>query len=281
MKTLKIIALLILIFTFTGVTSSANTFYGYSIPVTISVNGNIIETENSGILINSATYAPIRFVANALNIYDISWNEKEKSATISFEGKTLSLYANKDYAQLNGSSIPVSNTVIVRNGRTLVPLRFIAEIFDCIVNWDSALYIADIKKSNITVPFEIIEKDYTKNDILWLTRLIEAESAGEPFVGKIAVGNVVMNRVESNDFPDNIYDVIFDKKYGIQFQPAANNTIINTPSNDSVIAGNIALRNENIAGESLYFLNPKIATNFWIIKNRIFYKTIYNHDFYL
>jgi len=118
MKTLKIIALLILIFTFTGVTSSANTFYGYSIPVTISVNGNIIETENSGILINSATYAPIRFVANALNIYDISWNEKEKSATISFEGKTLSLYANKDYAQLNGSSIPVSNTVIVRNGNS-------------------------------------------------------------------------------------------------------------------------------------------------------------------
>jgi len=127
----------------------------------------------------------------------------------------------------------------------------------------------------------MIEKDYTKNDILWLTRLIEAESAGEPFAGKIAVGNVVMNRVESNEFPDNIYDVIFDKKYGIQFQPAANNTIINTPSNDSVIAGNIALRNENIAGESLYFLNPKIATNFWIIKNRIFYKTIYNHDFYL
>lgn len=281
MKTFKIIALLILIFTFTGVTSSANTFYGYSIPVTISVNGNIIETEDSGILINSATYAPIRFVANALNIYDISWNDKEKSATISFEGKTLTLYANKDYAQLNGSSIPVSNTVIVRNGRTLVPLRFIAEIFDCDVHWDSTLYIADIQKSNITVPYEIIEKDYTKNDILWLTRLIEAESAGEPFVGKIAVGNVVMNRVESNEFPDNIYDVIFDKKYGVQFQPAANNTIINTPSNDSIIAGKIALRNDNIAGESLYFLNPKIATNFWIIKNRIFYKTIYNHDFYL
>lgn len=277
----NIIYLMIFIFTFFGVTAFGDTIYGYEIPVTVSVNNNIIETENGGILIEGTTYAPIRFVANALNIYDISWNEEEKSATLSFDSKTLKLFSDKNYAYLNGKKINLDNKVILKNSRTLVPLRFIAEMFDCTVEWDSTLYIANINKSDITVNESMIEKDYDKKDILWLARLIEAESSGEPFVGKIAVGNVVLNRVSSKEFPANIYDVIFDTKYGVQFQPAANNAIYNSPSRDSVIAGNIALTNHNIAGESLYFLNPKIASNFWIINNRIFYKSIYNHDFYL
>ena len=281
MKKTILLILIIQVFALFGIKTFGDTIYGYEIPVTISVNSNIIETENGGVLINSTTYAPIRFIANALNIHDINWNDSEKSATLKFNSETLKLYADKSYAYLNGNKISLKNKVILKNSRTLVPVRFIAEIFDCEVNWDNTLYIANINKEGINVSEGVIEKDYNKNDILWLARLIEAESSGEPFAGKIAVGNVVLNRVSSEEFPGNIYDVIFDKKYGVQFQPAANNAIYNSPSKDSVIAGNLALTDYNVAGKSLYFLNPKIASNFWIINNRIFYKSIYNHDFYL
>lgn len=259
----------------------ADTLYGYEIPVTVSVNGHIIETEDAGIIYNDRTYAPIRFVANALGIFDIGWNDDEQSATLNFENKTLKLYVNQNYAYINGVKISLDDKVILRNQRTLVPVRFIGEIFGCQVEWDSTLYIANIKKSSIQVPNYMIETYYTKDDIMWLGRIIEAESKGEPFIGKIAVGDVILNRVDSPQFPNSIHGVIFDKKYGVQFQPVSNNTIYNKPSNDSIVAGKLALAKKKIAGKSLYFLNPRIATNSWIIRNRIFYRTIKNHDFYL
>lgn len=100
-------------------------------------------------------------------------------------------------------------------------------------------------------------------------------------IGKIAVANVVLNRVKSPLFANNIYDVIFDRNYGVQFTPILNGTIYNTPLGDSVVAAKRALRGENYASESLYFLNPRIATSSWIINNRTFFRRIGNHDFYL
>jgi N-acetylmuramoyl-L-alanine amidase len=278
---MKKIFLALFMFLFVSLSSMASSYKGYDIPVSISVNNNLIETENGGILIDNTTYVPVRFLANAIGITNISWNDYDRSATLVFNNKTLTLYTEKNYCFLNGEKLNLENNIILRNKRTLVPLRFIAEIFECNVKWDSMLYIAEITKHGTDVPDKLVEDEYTKNDILWLARLIEAESSGEPLQGKIAVGNVVLNRVKSKDFPDNIYDVIFDRKYGIQFQPTANNAIINSPSRESVIAGNLALNRENTAGKSLYFLNPKIATNFWIVNNRMYYKSINNHDFYL
>lgn len=49
-------------------------------------------------------------------------------------------------------------------------------------------------------------------DLYWLSRIISAESRGESLKGQIAVGNVVLNRVEEDDFPDTIPAVIFDRK---------------------------------------------------------------------
>ena len=121
---------------------------------------------------------------------------------------------------------------------------------------------------------------YNSNDLYWLSRIIHAESGGESFIGKCAVGNVVLNRVASSQFPGNIKDVIFDKKYGVQFTPAANGTIYNTPSEESVLAAKACLEGFSKSNSILYFLNPRIAENYWIINNRKYMFTIGNHDFY-
>lgn len=277
----KFLTALITFITFSYCWVSANTHYGYDIPVTIAVNSSIIETEDNSFIINNTAYAPIRFILNALGIYEMEWKDDEKSVSFSYNENEVKLYAGYKYAFVNGEKLPVTNNIVLKNSRILAPVRFISELFGFDVNWSDTFYVANLVKTGVVPADDLLEKEYDLNDLVWLTRLIEAESAGEPFNGKIAVGNVVLNRVKDNNFPDTIHGVIFDKNYGVQFQPIANNAIYNTPSRDSVIAGKLAIRNENQAGECLYFLNPKTASNFWIINNRTYYKTINNHDFYL
>ena len=59
-------------------------------------------------------------------------------------------------------------------------------------------------------------------DLYWLSRIIYAESGAETLDGQIAVGNVVLNRMASKEFPDSIPGVIFDRVDGIQFEPVEN-----------------------------------------------------------
>ncbi|SET62350.1 N-acetylmuramoyl-L-alanine amidase [Natronincola peptidivorans] len=120
-----------------------------------------------------------------------------------------------------------------------------------------------------------------EDDIYWLSRIIHAEAQGEPYQGKVAVGNVVLNRVRSSKFPNTIYGVIFDRQEGfIQFSPVIDGTIYNTPNRDSIQAATEALNGVRPVGDALYFLNPRKATNFWIVGNRKYMLTIGDHDFY-
>ena len=96
----------------------------------------------------------------------------------------------------------------------------------------------------------------------------------------VAVGNVVLNRVRHKSYPNTIYGVIFDRKHGTQFSPVSFGTIYNKPSESSIIAAKICLEGYSISDTALFFMNPRIATNNWISKNRPYAFTIGNHDFY-
>lgn len=117
--------------------------------------------------------------------------------------------------------------------------------------------------------------------IFWLSRIISAESKGESLEGQIAVGNVVLNRVKSPEFPNTIYGVIFDDRWGGQFEPVRNGTIYQEPTAQSIQAAKQCLSGVNNIGNCLYFLAPDLAQNFWIPQNREYVTTIGCHDFYL
>ncbi len=121
---------------------------------------------------------------------------------------------------------------------------------------------------------------YSENDIYWLSRLIEAEASGESLEGKKAVGACVMNRVKSSQFPNSVYGVIFDKNYGVQYQPTANGAIYNTPSADSVRAAAEALCGNYTANGAMYFCNTTVAPRSWAAANRAYCMTLGNHVFY-
>ncbi len=99
-------------------------------------------------------------------------------------------------------------------------------------------------------------------DIDLLARIVRAEAQTEPFEGKVAVADVVLNRVESSQFPDTVKEVIYAPG---QFQPVANGEINKPADEESVEAVFTALTdNGDIAEDALFFYNPSIATNRWL-----------------
>ncbi|WP_226087538.1 cell wall hydrolase [Mesobacillus sp. S13] len=127
----------------------------------------------------------------------------------------------------------------------------------------------DSKESSVT------DKRFIKEEeVKLLARLVHAEAKGEPYEGKVAVAEVVLNRVENEQFPDSVKEVIYQKN---AFQPVQNGAI-NKPANEEAInAVEDALENDNKI-DSLYFYNPDTATSQWIFTREVV-KTIGKHAF--
>lgn len=121
---------------------------------------------------------------------------------------------------------------------------------------------------------------YAEDEVYWLSRIISAESRGEPLLGKIAVGNVVLNRRAMASYPDTIYGVIFDRSCGVQFSPTEDGSVWNEPTEESVAAAKICLEGYSVSHTIAFFLNPAIAESSWVSRNRPYEMTIGNHDFY-
>lgn len=108
-----------------------------------------------------------------------------------------------------------------------------------------------------------------------LARLVHAEAEGEPFEGKVAVADVVLNRVENEQFPDTIKEVIYQRN---AFEPVQNGSINEPPNKDAIEAVDQALVDQEKNQELLYFYNPNTATSDWIFSREVV-KKIGNHAF--
>lgn len=236
--------------------------------ISIEIDGNLIETDQPPYIENDRTFVPIRFIAQALNL-EVHWDDDKEMALLKNEDTVIKLKSDSETLEINGENKLIDAPVNVYRGRTFVPVRFIAETLNCIVDWDPDNYIVKIRKVS-----------YSEEDILWLSKIVEAEAKDESFDGKLAVANVIINRKESSQFPNTIKEVIYDNNNGYQFTPVVNGEINNNPSEDSIKASKLALEGENNIDKCLYFLNPKRSVNSWVQRNRKFYKAIENHNFY-
>lgn len=120
---------------------------------------------------------------------------------------------------------------------------------------------ASISSLTETVENDDAEKEDTHEKLDLLARLVHSEARGEPYEGKIAVAEVVLNRMESNEFPDSMRAVIYQDG---QFQVVSNGSIYNSPSETSVEAARQALDGTDHARGALFFYNYQIATNRWL-----------------
>ncbi len=116
---------------------------------------------------------------------------------------------------------------------------------------------------------------YSSADYNLLARLISAEARGEPYTGQVAVGAVVLNRIEHPSFPNSLSGVIYQNGafsclYDGQF---------NKPVADSAYqAARDALNGMDPSGGAIYYFNPATATSSWIW-SRPLIKVIGKHRF--
>ncbi|MCQ6275057.1 cell wall hydrolase [Bacillus sp. V3B] len=108
----------------------------------------------------------------------------------------------------------------------------------------------------------IIPETITSEEKELLARLVTAEAKGEPYEGKVEVATVVLNRVDHEQYPDTIEEVIYEKR---QFQPVDNGTINKPAVKEAEKAVNeaIVLEMEGEGNDSLNFYNPKIVDSKW------------------
>ena len=243
----------------------------------VSITLNDMPTSVDVALCNSTSYVPLRAVTEILEpSAKISWTEGK--AVVASPDLYIAARPGDCYLNANGRMLYAADGIQIINGSTYVPVRALSKALGATVTWDSKTKSASLHTGSGAIPSGDIY--YNENDLYWLARIISAESKGEPLLGQIAVGNVVLNRVKSPDFPDSIYDVIFDRKWGVQFEPTQNGTIYETPSEESILAAKLCLDGASVVGDCLYFLNPEEAGNPWAMKNRSFVATIGDHYFY-
>lgn len=129
------------------------------------------------------------------------------------------------------------------------------------------------------IPKKVVYKEPERKmdeDTYLLAQLIDAEAKGEPYTGKVAVGNVVLNRVKSPEFPDTVKEVIFQKG---QFSPVTNGSIHDEPTDESIRAAKEAMNGrEIVSNQALYFYNPNTSTSDWIFSRKTI-MDIGNHRF--
>ncbi|MFZ5988903.1 MAG: stalk domain-containing protein [Bacillota bacterium] len=244
--------------------------------ITVKMNGNYIKTDVSPFIKDNRTYVSVRFVAEALDA-TVDWVDEEKKVIIYGRTKYIELTVGSKEVMVNGEKQMMDAAAEISNGRTMVPLRFVSENLDCNVKWDNLTYTVLINKEGAIIPEAYIyNRPYTDEDLIWLARIINVEGGGQSIDTKVAIANVVLNRVKSPEFPDTVRDVIFDKEYCVQFPPAHREGFSEmVPHPECVIAAKMALEGINNIDKCLYFNNVPFKN-----KSKDFYKKIDGEYFY-
>lgn len=116
---------------------------------------------------------------------------------------------------------------------------------------------------------------YMSVDYELLARIISAEARGEPYLGQVAVGAVVLNRIEHPSFPDTLSGVVYQKG---AFSCLDDGQFYEPISDSSYKAATDAINGLDPTGGAIYYYNPKKATSKWIFSRPII-TTIGEHRF--
>ena len=135
---------------------------------------------------------------------------------------------------------------------------------------DYGLTADGIVGTNTLKALKINEKStpnkFTQSEISLLARIISAESRGEPYEGQVAVGAVILNRIDHPSFPNTLAGVIY--------QPGAFSCINDGQVNEAVSetskrAAQDAINGWDPSGGAIYYYNPDKSTNKWIFSRPV------------
>lgn len=220
------------------------------------------------------------------DFYSLGISAVFKDGELYFTGPNFDMYVNSDvgYTRVNGRYLYTPDGYFRSGGQIYLPLEVLARIFGfeySVPEYDQPR--VELQRGELNVlqgGDNYYDINFVSEDIFWLSRIIRAEAQNEPLSCMIGVGNVVLNRVASDEYPDNVFDVIFDEKYGQQFEPVGNGTVYADPTEEAIIATYLVLEGYNTVGGSMYFLNPQLADDTWFRTDLQFCCTLGLMDFY-
>lgn len=236
-----------------------------AVSVAVAVDGIALE-HLSAVAYDGATYVSLYGVTLALRPDAvITWEDGQLVARA--EDLTLSARIGASYLVANGRYLYVPGGVKMDDtGDTLVPARTLAAALGAGITWTGA-----VEFTSGGTPILSGDQFYNSVDLDLLARVISHESGNQPLAGKIAVGNVIMNRTKTSGFPDTVSEVIYQKN---QFPGATDST----PNAESIVAAKLCLDGAVTVPGALYFNG--VGKSCWASRNKTLLAVIGGHAFY-
>lgn len=183
------------------------------------------------------------------------------SSIMIYPGQTLNI-PSKPYTVQNGDSLYL---ISQKFGVSLYSLRQLNNKWDNAIYSGQTLYIpGSSANSGQSTPVPSAVISYTASEVDLLARLIKAEAEGQPYSAKVAVGAVVVNRVQDSRFPNTITKVIYQVDGGYhQFTPVVNGMINKPATDEDRKAALEAIRGADPTNGALYYFDDS-TTNKWL-----------------
>ncbi len=158
------------------------------------------------------------------------------------------------------------NRYVAENAFADEPLVCVEELLD-FEKVQSSGQAGEIESLRPVIAVNVLEKkeeykyELNAQDYETLLKIVEAEAGTEDETGKLLVANVVLNRVNSEYFPDTVTEVVYQREGGkAQFSPVGNGSIKRVvASEETAAAVERALKGEDISQGALYFAARKAA----------------------
>lgn len=228
-----------------------------------------------------AVFLPPEAVCAAARL-SMSWSEDNGTLTLSVPGAVLTGHKDDGYFEADGRYIYAPDGWLVKGDVLYLPSDAVERLFGVKINVSEKrdrLELSTDKLAVISGGANYYELNYDAELLYWLPQIINAEAKFEPLAGQIGVGNVVMNRLSSPDFPDTIFEVIYDTEHTVQFEPISTGGIFQEPTEQATIAAYLCLEGYSTVGGSLYFVNPDYGSG-WFDSSLELVETIGHHNFY-
>lgn len=238
----------------------------------------MVEEEDGVVSVNASTVVEVvaADAPNAADPADAGEDAEYAAANVVTADLCLTAAAGASYFVANGRYLYADGGLAWLNGRVAAPVRQLARVFNLTVDYDAGTGQVLLNRMEGAQPYLASGQDaYDSDMVIWLARIIHAESGNQPLEGKIAVGNVVMNRVNHPKFPNTLYDVLFQKN---QFSPASSGSIYREPNWESTVAAMLVLDGAQVVPEALFFNGAGARS--YASKHRTYVTTIGDHDFY-
>ncbi len=104
----------------------------------LKINDKMIMMDTAPFMSNDNTYIPLRYLSEGIGA-EVTWNDTTKEVEVKAGSSVLKFWIGKDYMEANGVRQDIGAQVYInKDGRTVVPLRFITELLGWTVTWNQA-----------------------------------------------------------------------------------------------------------------------------------------------